>query len=62
MNNKIQFKFNYALLLSCATAICGYKSCRETISVLLIKYESGYSLLSDRPAAFIPIIVLKKNL
>nr|AIA19800.1 hypothetical protein [Neoporphyra perforata]AIA20218.1 hypothetical protein [Neoporphyra perforata] len=62
MNNKIQTKFNYVLLLSCATAIYGYKSYYETISKLLIKYEDSCRLVSDRHIAFIPIIILKKNL
>nr|YP_010925760.1 hypothetical protein RMC01_pgp165 [Neoporphyra seriata]WKD83992.1 hypothetical protein [Neoporphyra seriata] len=62
MNNNIQLKSNYALLLSFATAIYGYRSYRETISTLLIKYEDRYLLLSDRHTAFIPILVVKKNL
>nr|AIA21262.1 hypothetical protein [Pyropia kanakaensis] len=62
MNNKIQLTFNYVLLLSFATAIYGYKSCRDTTSELLIKHENSYSFLSARHTAFIPIIVLKKNL
>lgn len=62
MNNKIQLSFNYALLLSLATTIYGCRSYRETMSTLLIKYEDSYPLLSDRHTAFIPIIVLKKNL
>nr|YP_010925549.1 hypothetical protein RMC00_pgp165 [Neoporphyra dentata]WKD83781.1 hypothetical protein [Neoporphyra dentata] len=62
MNNKIQLNFNYALLLSFAIAMHGCRPYRETMSTLLIKYEDSYPLLPDRHTAFIPIIVLKKNL
>lgn len=61
MNNKIQLKFNYALVLSFATAVYGHKFYRKTISPLLIKYEYNYPFFFNRQAAFVPIIVLKKN-
>lgn len=61
MNKKIQLKFNYALVLSFATAIYGCKSYNKTIRALLINYEDTYPFFYNRHAAFVPIIVLKKN-
>lgn len=61
MKNKIQLKINYALVLSVATAMYGYKSYQPTINTLLIKDEKNWPCFSKRHTAFIPIIVLKKN-